>query len=343
MKKKGVFKAIIIIFLLFLIGFTSFLGFYFFNMRDLDFMLGRLKINESSKVSYSVNLKDEDFRKDSKAKQYVTNLIKVVKPSFNYNAAFNEDVVGDYSYTIAGRLEIEDEDGKVLVNRNIYSNEGITNNIDGRVINMSSSFDIRFDEYKNMYDDLVKEYNIKLKGNLVFDINIKYDVFNETIAKDVTSDEHLMITIPLGNETTEVLIPDETSVKRIEYSDAENEYTSIYFIISMEFFGSTILFILVLILIVKHFYGNLSKYDKELAKIISKYKGRLVKIKDLPDLTKYDVLFVDDITSLDDASINIMSPINYVEVIKDCEAVFIVFKDNQAYVYKLSKEIESTD
>lgn len=343
MKNKGAFKTIIVIFLLLLIGATSFLGFYFFNMRDLDFMLGKLKINETSNVSYNVNLKDEDYRKDNRTESYITNLIKKVNTSFNYNVAFNENVVGDYSYTISGRLETIDKNGNVLVNKNIYSNEGIKNNIDGKVLNLSSSFEIKFDEYKKMYDDLVHEYNIDLDGNIVFDIKIVYDVFNEKIAKDVVGDEILTVKIPLGKETTKIEIPDEIFIKRVEYSDAKNEFSSIYFIISMEFFGASVLFILVLVLIVKSFYGNLSNYERELSKIVNKYKGRLVKIRELPDLSKCNVLFVDDIEELDDAAINIMSPINYVEVIKNCESVFMVFKDNQAYVYKLSKDIESTD
>lgn len=343
MKKKGAFKTIIIIFLLFLIGITSFLGFYFYNMRDLDFLLGKLKISETSSVSYTVNLQDEDYFKDNRTDSYITNLIKSVKPSFNYNVAFNENVVGDYSYSITGRLETVDSKGSVLVNRNVYSNAGITNNINGKVINLSSSFDIKFDDYKKMYDELVREYDIALEGNLVYDIKIIYDVFNEDIAKDVVGEKILTVKIPLSKETTKINIPDETTIKRIEYSDASSEYSSIYFIISMEFFGATLLFILVLIMIIRVFYGNISEYEKEISRIVSKYKGRIVKIRELPDLSKCEVLFVDDIESLDDASINIMSPINYVEVIKDCESVFIVFKDKIAYVYKVSKNIKDTE
>ena len=343
MKNKGALKIIIISSLLLLIGLTSFLGFYFFDMRDLDFILGRLRIIQTSNVTYSVNLKDEDYRKDDKTDIYVTNLIKNIKTAFNYNVSFNEDVIGDYSYHIVGRLETIDSKGNVLVNKNVYSNDGVKNEIDGKVLNLSSSFVINFEEYKKIYDDLVNEYNINLNGNLIFDVVIKYDVFNDSIAKDVVEEEILTVKIPLGSETTKVEVPDKTTIKRTAYSDAKNEYTSTYFIIALEFFGASILLILVLVLIMKHFYGNINDYERELSRIVNKYKGRLVKLKELPDLSKCDVLFVDDIDSLDDAAINIMCPINYVEVVKKCEAVFIVFKDNKAYVYKLSRNLKDTE
>lgn len=342
MKNKKAFKIIIILFLLLLIGITSFLGFYFFNMRDLDFMLGRIRISESSNVTYAVDMKDEDYRNNLDIDDLVTDLIKDIRATFNYNVAFNDDVSGEYNYYIQGRMELINDKGVMVAKKDIYSMDGKKESIDGKVINISSTFDIDFVKYKMMYDEEIKEYGINLDGNLVFDVIIDYKTYNEGIAKDINNSKTLTIKIPLGKETTRIDIPKKAIIQRTEYSDAKNEYSSIYFIIAMEFFGTTLLFILVLILVIRSFYMNISEYDRRLAYIINKYKGRIVKIRELPNLSDVDVLFVDDIDALDDASINVMSPINYVEVIKNCESVFIVFNDDKAYVYKLMKE-EDTD
>ena len=56
----------------------------------------------------------------------------------------------------------------------------------------------------------------------------------------------------------------------------------------------------------------------------------------MPDFDNIDVLFVDEFDDLLDAVYVTDKPINYYEVIKDKEAIFVLFNDFKAYVYNVS-------
>ena len=61
-------------------------------------------------------------------------------------------------------------------------------------------------------------------------------------------------------------------------------------------------------------------------------------IKELPDLKKYNVMFVDNFKDLVDASNTLKLPINYVDVIMGHVGTFIILSKKTAYVYKLSEK-----
>ena len=76
--------------------------------------------------------------------------------------------------------------------------------------------------------------------------------------------------------------------------------------------------------------------DDKLAYIKSKYKKDIIEIDFLPDLSKKDVLFVDDMDELVKYARYYGVPIDCIQIIKHRETIFAVIYDKYAYVYKVS-------
>ena len=111
-----------------------------------------------------------------------------------------------------------------------------------------------------------------------------------------------------------------------------------YLIICLEFLGAIIIFILLIVLIVKRVNAQVSIYQEKLDKLLKKYGGYLINLKELPDLTEYDVLFVKSMDDLVEASEKTTTPISYIEVVEKYESTFMVLNKKKAYVYKLNSK-----
>jgi len=145
------------------------------------------------------------------------------------------------------------------------------------------------------------------------------------------------VLIPIS-DITNIKISEDKDEMRNEFSELNQDDDTIYVIICLEFLGAIIIFVLLIVLIVKRVNGSVSVYQDRLNKIINDYSSELVNLSKLPDLTRYDIIFVQGFDDILEISRKLNLPINYIEVIEKHESTFIVLKNNQSYVYKLNSK-----
>lgn len=335
-KNKVMLYYSLLVVLLILIGISSFFFNYFYNLRNEDLSIEDVAIREKNQMSYNVKLFDNDFFKSSmEEKNYVLSLVDNMNAYFNYSVAFSSPINGEYSYYVVGNIVMEQNGEKVK--NEIYRSDIKKFEANGRVVNLSESFDIDIDQIIKKYNDQVKNLSINVSATIEYDVIINYSVFNEKTNKSFVNGKSLSYYIPI-KDITNITYTEDNIEERREYSDLNYEDNKIYLVICLEFIGAIIIFILMIVLIVKRVNGQVSIYQEKLEKILSKHDEHIVHLNDLPDLTQYDVLFVEKFGDLLDAANNIKTPINYYEVVKKHEATFIVFDKKCAYVYKLSSK-----
>lgn len=335
-KNKVMLYYGLLVVLLILIGVSSFFFNYFYGLRNEDLSLEDVSIKEKNQMSYNVKLFDNEFFKSSvEEKNYVLSLVDNLNAYFNYSVTFSNPVEGEYSYYVVGNIVMEQNGEKVK--NEIYRSDISKFEANGKVINLSENFDVDLDQIIQKYNDQVNNLKIDVNAEVEYDVIINYSFFSEHISKSIVNGKTLSYYIPI-KDITNITYTDDDVFERREYSELNFEDNKIYIVICLEFVGAIIIFILLMVLIVKRVNGQVSVYQEKLDKILSKHDDQIVHLKDLPDLSKYDVLFVEHFGDLLDASKNINTPINYYEVIKKHEATFIVLDKKTAYVYKLSSK-----
>lgn len=335
-KNKVILYYSLLVVLLILIGISSFFFNYFYNLRNEDLSLEDISIKEKNQMSYNVKLFDNDFFKSSiEEKNYVLSLIDNLNAYFNYSVTFSNTVEGEYSYYVIGSIVMEQNGEKVK--SEIYRSDINKFETNGKVINLSESFDIDVDQIIKNYNNQVNDLNIAVDAKIEYDVIINYSVFSEHISKSIVNGKTLSYYVPI-KDITNITYTEDNVEERRDYSDLNFEDNKIYLVICLEFVGAIVIFILLIVLIVKRVNGQASVYQEKLEKILNKHDDKIVHLKDLPDLCTYNVLFVEHFGDLLDAAYNINTPINYYEIVKKHQAIFIVLDKNTAYVYKLSSK-----
>ncbi|MCX4249244.1 MAG: DUF5305 family protein [Bacilli bacterium] len=322
--------------LLILIGVSSFFFNYFYNMRGKDLSIENMIVSESNKMSYNVKqLDNEFFKSSSEDESYVLSLIDNINTYYNISTAFSSPVNGEYSCFVKGYIVMHQNNEEVK--NVIYNGDVARYTIDGSVINLSNTFDIDFDSIYNEYQNQIKNLGIDVQSEIRFDITYNYQVFSEKLGKSIVNSRTLDVLIPIS-DITNIKISEDKDEMRNEFSELNQDDDAIYVIICLEFLGAIIIFVLLIVLIVKRVNGSVSVYQDRLNKIINDYSSELVNLSKLPDLTRYDIIFVQGFDDILEISRKLNLPINYIEVIEKHESTFIVLKNNQSYVYKLNSK-----
>lgn len=318
-KNRTILYYNLIFILVILIGISSFFLAYFYNLIDEDLRMQDVSVVENSEMNFSVKEKGKDVFSHNKD-TYNLSEIDTINTYFNYSITFSEEVTGSYSYNIVGFKEVNGEDIEV------YKSDNYQYEVTGHIINLSSSFDI-----KNL------ETNIVGSSNLKYVVKISYSLFNDYLGRSFVSSDSLNISIPNMEETT-IKTSEKVSNKKIVFSETKDDDNELYLVITLEFLGAIIMFILLILLILRTINKENDPYQMTIDHILKKYEKQIVTLKSVPDLAKMDVLFVSDFKDLVDASYNLDQVINYTEVIKNKAAIFVVFNKHIAYVYKLTRQ-----
>lgn len=335
---RKILYTILLITLLILASVSSFFLYYFYKMRNDNLSFNKIDVQESSTVSYNVLANDSKFYDSSVSKKsYITKEIKDVQTYFNYVLTFSSDVSIDYSYIIEGRIvgSTKGTDDKIL-EKTIYKNSPTVKKYSGKIINITDTFDIDVPSYLSMNEEFINQYHIDVDSMIVYNITISYAYTSNDINKSKTGKEELSIIIPISEVSTMPIVPQSNIYTHSEYSDLTEKDRNTYLIICLELLGSTLLFILTAILILRRILTKTDIYRKDLDNILSKYSKYIVVLKNMPDFDNIDVLFVDKFENMVDICLFTNKPINYYEVAKDRIAIFVVFNDFKAYVYKVN-------
>lgn len=336
--RKVLYTLLIIVFLI-LIGISSFFAYYFYNLKDTSISLDEVIVNEKSLMSYNVKLKDNKYYQSiSDNNTYMISLIDNITAYFNYSTTFTDSIDGEYSYYIVGKVQSTSNGNNV--DSEIYKSEIYKYEISGNVINISNTFNIDLDKILDEYKEFLNTHGINANSSVYYEVHLNYSVFSDKINKTITNEKVLSIGIP-NSDITRINIPEEDKVERKEFSEITDKDNEIYVLIMIEFLGVILLNVLIIIILVRKLSRVVSIYDHDLEKILKEYDEYIVHIKDLPDLSKKEVLFVDSFDDLVDASITLHNPINFIEIIKGKDATFMVFNGRYVYVYKFDiKNIE---
>ena len=335
--KKALY-SILLICLVILAGVSSFFLYYFYKMRNDNLSFNKIDIQESSSMMYNVLTTESNFY-DSYVdnKTYIVEDIKDIKTFFNYVATFSSDVSTNYSYIIEGKVigNTKGTDDRVL-ERTLYKNNPEVKQTNGRILNITDSFNIDVPTYVATKDDFVKKYNIDVDSYIEYDVTITYSYDAKSINKSKVEKKEIAIVVPISDKTTIPKIPQPGTVKHSEYSDLTQQDKGTYLAICLELLGATLLFVLTSILVIKRMLDKTIMTKEDVEDLINRYKKIIVKLKNLPDFDNVDVLFVDNFEDLLDVCYVTDKPINYYEVIKDREVIFVIFNDFKAYVYNVS-------
>ena len=335
-KKK--LYAILLLALVVLAGVSSFFLYYFYKMRNDNLSFNKIDIQESEAMTYSVQTKDSDFYTPAAAnKTYITEEVKNVKGYFNYLATYSSNTKFNYSYIVEGKIvgNSKGTSDKIL-EKQIYKNAPEVKQLEGRILNITDTFLIDVQDYMELKKSFIDKYEIELDAYIQYDVTITYSYDSPSINKSKVEKRVMTLMVPLSEKTTVPKVPANNNKSYAEYSDLTERDRGTYLAICLELLGSVILFVLTAILVLKRLFGRTTMYKKELNSLLKKYDKAIVKLKNLPDFDNIDVLFVDSFDDLLDACYVTDKPINYYEVIKDKEAIFVLFNDFKAYVYNVS-------
>lgn len=335
-KTKSVLYYALLVVLLILMGISIFFFIYFNNLRGTDLSLEDLDIITSSQIKYNVKVKDDLFYKsDNETETFVTNMIENVNAYFNISSAFSSRVNGDYSYFITGSVVMGEGNDKVV--NEIYKSDINKFKVDGNVINISTNFDINVNEVIKNYHTFALNNNVTSDAYIEYKVTYNFAIFSNKISKSVVDKEDYYIRIPI-KDITRIYTNGNESVTTHEFSELNKDDDKLYVIISLEFLGAVLVFILLIALIIKRLMGRETIYEYEIRHILEKFKESIVFLKELPDLSGYKVLFTSSFEDMLDASYTIHSPINYYEVVENKQSTFLVFDGNVVYVYKIDSK-----
>lgn len=330
--KKVLIHYSLIFVLVILVGISSFFFTYFYNLRSTDIKLKDIKVIENSNMSFSVKEKGIDIYNHLND-TYAISSIDNINTYFNYALTTSDEVYGEYSYNIVGYEIIGNNEE---LKREVYKSDLIKEELTGKVISLSSTFDINVPEILEDLNNYKNQNNISDSAKIRYIVNINYNLFSDRINKSIFEKRVLSIDIPVS-DITKITKSNNINIEKYEISTHQVKDDELYLIIAYEFMGAIIMFILIILLIIRNITYENDEYRLKLDKIFKKYNRDIVNITDLPDLSKMEVLFVEDFEDLIDASNTLNEVINYNEVIINKVSVFIVFNRTRAYCYKISR------
>ena len=174
-----------------------------------------------------------------------------------------------------------------------------------------------------------------MSGYLSVRINILEHLNFNSLDNEYADNKVITINIPLTDDIFKL------NINNIDNRDNYYEFSSnvsmnIVFLVIGAFCLSVS--VSLCILIIRQFgliYNRQSKYNKELKKILSKYDTCIVRVKKFYVNRKYNMIYVDSFDELMDVCDKKNKMISFKEVKRDCESIFVIIDENDAWIYKL--------
>ena len=340
MKDKKQFALIVVMLLLSIIFLAG--GVYniikgFHNFKWLNF-----SYQEDNSVHYKVYLKENDFFETpylDENKTYITSLIDHINVDFKYLVNFSEEVSGKYQYAIKAIISADKKDN---TDSNYWTKEFIIKELDTLNIDERNSFLIKenFDVDYNKYNDLLNEFKKVTKVTTDAKLTIVLEVKNDVQTYDVPLkfDRNLSLSIPLSELTVEGTVNTDSQngsnniTRQVRDNDPKFIFCRVVGIIS------TIVSFIIGFSIYKFYKRMILKdvYKHKLKKLTTTYDGVIVNVKNMPDLSNLNVIYVTSFEELIDAHSEVRMPINFYEAKNKKESHFVLINGSQAYVYRFN-------
>lgn len=304
--------------------------------------------NYNSNIDYKVYLKDNSYFQSKYLgmdTQYITALIDYIEFTPRYTLKSDKKMNYSYNYQIVATAQgtHDGEDGKVVEvwskSYPILNSVSKTANSDTFTINETVKVD--YNKYNSILLDFRKEFGISVNASV--DVALKVNV-NATSKDDnniaFNTDADMVLQIPLLNATTKFTTKYSPEGSKTIYKETKTDSTVDFKNIIL----GSILLLISLYLTFKTVRGLLvatqkSEYVITYNKILKNYSDIIAEAENMPDLSKYDVIIINNFEDLVDIEEELHSPILSFEVIEGVENWFIIINENNAYKYVLKYDI----
>lgn len=303
----------------------------------------QLPYKEKSNINYQVYLVDNPFFSSNYLTEdynYIAALTDYIDTVFNYDILFDKKVSGDFSYYIKGTLLTKDRISSNPLWKETYILKNATT---GRIENsnklhINDGLSIDYKKYYNLVNKFIENYSVAVDATLdielVVDYKLNYTKFDEVISEQ----KSMSISIPLSNITYEITGYNDNLNESNIFSETHGETKIDKGMRNIGYIMWTIdvLIILITIIFLYKFTNKKSKYDKKLHRILKNYNSVIINVLSLPELEKYNLIYVTDFEELVDLQSELRVPITFMEVTKDFESVFVIIHNSEAWVYILN-------
>ena len=327
----------IITFLVFLIIGTLLLN------KSLQFENEKVvRYNEKSNLDYKVYLKKNDFYEEEylgKDMLYVASLIDKLVIDFDYAFESDEKEDIDFTYTIVGKLSIDNPTGTksyfeksyTLLNKKTVSMKDTT----GQSIKEQISVDYPY--YNTLANSFKNQYGVDADSKLTI-----YMLVNKKNTEEsdfiLDSSNVMNIVVPLSERSVDIKLDYKDINETSQIIKKQKMTVNDYIPLAM----SVIFILLSLIMMIKGIRNirllckRKSEYDKKVAKILKEYDRLIAESETLMSFEGKEIITIGKFTELLDIHDNLQIPIMYYEVEEHKLSYFYINHDNVVYLLAIS-------
>ena len=328
------------------------LGIFFITRKDSSYEEVVISYEEGNNpIDYKVYLKENNFFETPFLEEgvtYISSLIDYIDIDFKYKMDFNEALSGNYNYKIRATILAK----KVNDNGNYWSKAydlDVKKDFFKNTTYISANQKIKLDyqKYNDLLSSFKKEYGLAIDGILHVEMIVNFDGFIDDGSVVKCDDEcnHLKketilnMDIPLTQNSVDISIntnESSTSNGSIKYNKKVSESIGyiIAKIIGVIFLLISMISIIYMIKYIMRQQKMISKYHKEINKILSTYDSIIVNSDDIKNISKYNVIKVNSFEELLDAHSEVRMPINYIEL-RENYSIFVLINNDVAWVYRV--------
>lgn len=303
---------------------------------------------ENNDINYNVFLKPNSFFETPslpKNSTYISSLIDYIDMYFNYNIIYDKPVTGSYTYYIKASLLANkaDNDTQSYWKKEYTLKDKQTNTFTKTGnFNISENVKINYQDYNELLTSFKKEYGLAVNGNLKIELIVDSKAKYKDSKKVVENKSTMNIEVPLTQLSVDIKIDTNPTVKSntviVDNILLNDKKHKIAFVLGVICLLITFILFICLLKVISSYNKKKSKYHKELDRILSTYDSIIVNVDRLKDLSTYNVIEVNSFEELLDAHGEVRMPINYIELEKDTESVFILINNNVAWIYRMKNK-----
>lgn len=268
-----------------------------------------------------------------------TDFLDNIDINYIYKSVFSEDISAKYTYSVSVYLHAYKKDIKNVIwfrKYDLVEDKVFEVNKDNYV-EIKDNFKLDYKKYCDELEDFLFLEQINGKGYL--NIQISFNEYLNKKENDNINKLPKVINIDIMMDDTPSFTVSNILEKDSYYNfDKHSIMNFIFITLSMLCFSLAISFFFLIIRQFKIIGERQNKYSKEIKKILSKYDYCIVKVNRLYVSKKYNMIYVDNFDDLLDVynSRNVM--INYKEVKRGMESIFVIIDSNDAWIYKFTSD-----
>lgn len=292
----------------------------------------KIYYQSTSDVQYKINYKNTE----SDLLTQVDN----IDMNYIYRSVFGDNTNGYYQYDVIAYLNAYEnniEDTVWFKKFNIVENKTISID-DNDNVEIRDKFNLDIKKYQNEINKFMLEEEKDVSGYLNVQIRVSEYVLMNQKLNNTEKNRIININIPITNVDNEIKI-DNVSIRDSYYDFNKHSIMNyVLIVLSMLCFTISILLLLLVIKQCKIMNDRQNKYFKFVRKILSKYDYCIVKVNKVYVKKKYNLIYVASFNELLDVYKVRNKMINYKEVKRGVESIFVIIDSNDAWIYRLTSD-----